>query len=42
VTDAVNIYCGWDGYYHLPLVVDYVDREIIGWRISRGRRVYLN
>lgn len=33
-TDVTHIYCGGDGWCHLPLVIDCADREIIGWRIS--------
>ncbi len=33
-TDVTHIYCGQDGWCHLPLVVDCADREIIGWRLS--------
>lgn len=35
-TDMTHVYCGKDGWCHLPVVVDCADREIIGWRISRS------
>lgn len=35
-TDVTHVYCGRDGWSHLPLVIDCADREIIGWRLSRS------
>jgi len=35
-TDVTHIYCGRDGWCHLPLVIDCADREILGWRLSRS------
>ena len=35
-TDMTHVYCGRDGWCHLPLVIDCADREIIGWRISHS------
>jgi putative transposase len=34
-TDVTHVYCGRDGWCHLPLVIDCADREIIGWRLSK-------
>ena len=34
-TDVTHVYCGRDGWCHVPLVIDCADREVIGWRISR-------
>lgn len=35
-TDVTHVYCGHDGWCHLPLVIDCADREILGWRLSRS------
>ncbi len=37
-TDMTHIYCGRDGWCHLPVVIDCGDREIIGWRLSKSGR----
>ena len=34
-TDLTHVYCGRDGWCHVPIVIDCADRELIGWRISR-------
>jgi putative transposase len=34
-TDVTHVYCGRDGWCHVPIVIDCHDRELIGWRISR-------
>ena len=40
-TDMTHIYCGRDGWCHMPLVIDCADREIIGWRISRNGKAHV-
>ena len=35
-TDVTHIYCGADGWCHLPLVIDCADRELVGWRLSHS------
>jgi putative transposase len=36
--DATHIDCGADGWGHLVAVIDYYDREIVGWEFAlRGR-----
>lgn len=40
-TDMTHIYCGKDGWCHMPLVIDCADREIIGWRISRNGKAHV-
>ena len=34
-TDVTHVYCGREGWCHVPVVIDCADRELIGWRISR-------
>ena len=34
--DVTHIFCGRDGWCHLPGVIDCSDREIVGWRLSKS------
>jgi len=34
--DVTHIFCGRDGWCHLPGVIDCSDRELVGWRLSKS------
>lgn len=36
--DVTHIFCGRDGWCHLPAVLDCCDRELVGWRLSKSGR----
>ncbi len=40
-TDVTHIYCGSDGWCHMPIVIDCADREIIGWRLSSSGKAQI-
>jgi putative transposase len=34
--DVTHIFCGNDGWCHMPGVMDCSDRELVGWRLSKS------
>jgi len=34
--DVTHVFCGRDGWCHLPGVIDCADRELVGWRLSKS------